>query len=185
MWTPELIVYALSSQLSHMSFRRLRFTLLLALLGATTAPGASAQAPDSLIAVELAVAVHLRGEPGQRGPIALDPVQWNVHSPNGRGAKRAEGHTLSLAEALGAAVRELPEILSCPNGPPSCSLGGFSAHIMFGQPVVLGDAATVEVVRRWLSESPSTPVAYSRSEYRLQRTSQGWRVVGRRGKVVS
>ena len=168
-----------------MSFLQSPAWLLIALLGTTVPPCASAQETDSLLAVELAVAAHLRQESGQRGPIAIDPVRWNAHSPHGRGATRAEGHTRALAEALGGSVRELPEILACPNGAPSCSLSGFTAHIMFGQPVISADAATIEVVRRWLSGSRSTPVAYSRAEYRLQRTTQGWRVIGRRGKVVS
>jgi hypothetical protein len=146
---------------------------------------ASAQAPDSLLAVELTVAAHLREAPGFRSPVALDPVQWNLHSPRGRGAVRDSAQTQALAGALGAPVRTISEVLSCPSGPASCSLGEFAAHLIFGRASILGDSATVEVVRHWWTGSPSSPVAYSRAEYGLHRTPEGWRVVGRRGKVIS
>ena len=165
--------------------RLARFGLFFALLGLAGGRMASAQAPDALIAVELTVAVHLRQAPGFRSPVAFDPVQWNLHSPRGRGAVRDAAHTQALAAALGASVRTISEVLSCPSGTASCSLGEFAVHLMFGRPSILGDSATVQVVRYWSSGSSSSPVAYSRAEYSLHRMPEGWRVVGRRAKVIS
>lgn len=168
-----------------MCCRLARFGLLFALLGLSVARMASAQAPDSLVAVELTIAAHLREAPGFRSLVAFDPVQWNLHSPHGHGAVRDAAHTQALAAALGASVRTISEVLSCPSGTASCSLGKFAAHLTFGKASILGDSATVEVVRYWSTGSPSSPVAYSRAEYSLHRTPEGWRVVGRRAKVIS
>ena len=168
-----------------MSCRLARFALLFTLLWLSVSGVTSAQEPDSLLAVELAVAAHIRAAPRFRSPVAFDPVQWTPHAPHGLGAARDVSHTQALAAALGASVHTVSEVLSCPSGPASCSLGAFAAHLMFGRATVLGDSATVEVVRRWSTGSPSTPVAYSRAEYGLHRTPEGWRVVGRRGKVIS